>query len=138
MAPRPPAAELEHVGAEELVLRLVHPTSYNASAARIELSALPTKDFTPSSTSYGASAYVKSRLDGGISALYAAVDRWRTYTLTQVAASEIVALGIEVRYSPDDCQFQALKHAHASLIGITHGNRPSLLRLLERNIIAPP
>lgn len=125
------------VGTEELIFRFVHPTSYDAASPlgeRVQLSALATKDFTPSPVSSGASAYVKSRLAGGLQDLFVANSKWRAHRVAEVPAASLVAIGLQVRYSPGECPFPSVSHAHASLIGITRENRPRVLRLIEQHL----
>ena len=78
---------------------------------------------------------MKSRLVGGIEDLFLANAKWRESPVAEVPALRFIALGVQVRYSPNDChRFPSVSHAHASLIGITRANRPKILRLIEEHL----
>ena len=139
MSGRPPWNELAEVRSGELVIRLIRPDAYVATArpgSRVQPAALPTNERTPSATSYGASAFVKSLLRGGTADLLAANPKWVAFLQAEVLVEHIRALGIDVRLSPQDCEFDRVRDAHASLINVDRPRRNQLIRLLEQNLVA--
>lgn len=130
-------AELESVDEGEVIVRLVAARDFDVSAPpgqRVKPAALQTSDFTPSDKSYGASVYVVSRL-GGVDVR----ERLNksTHVEARVRVAELVELGIRVVYSPEDCDVDELKPAHASLIGVTRDNRVKVLRLIDKALPLP-
>lgn len=135
---RPPWGELEVVASGELIFRFVQPNQYSESAvagARVQPSALQTNEFTPNEKSYGASVYVKARLLRGLEDLYEAMPKWRGWRVAEIPVSSINELGVEVRLSPQDCQIETIRHAHASLIGVTKAVRNKLIKVIEANLV---
>lgn len=124
-------SELELVDQGEVVVRLVADRDFDVSAPpgqRMKPAALQTNDFTPSDTSYGASVYVASRL-GNVD-LRERLNK-RTHVEARVQVAALAEIGLRVVYSPEDCDIDELKAAHASLIGVTRNNRVRVLRLLD-------
>lgn len=139
MSDRPHWQELTEVLSGELVIRVIRPTEYKHDApkgARVQPGAMPTNEFTPNDTSYGASAFVKSRLKNGEADLVAANPRWGSYLRAEVLAEQLRELGIDVRLSPQDCEFELVRDAHASLLGVNRERRNKLIRLLEAHLVA--
>lgn len=135
---RPHWTALTLVGAEHVLFRFVRPDHINSKAvegARVQISALQTNEFTPNDHSYGASVYIKELLPGGLEDLHAACPKWKTWLFSEVPVGDVNALGVDVRMSPNDCQFESIKHAHASLLNVTKSIRPSLIRLIEKHLI---
>jgi len=118
----------------QVILRLVAERDFDRSlpsGQRVRSAALQTSDFTPSDQSYGASVYVVSRLGG--TDLQKRLNK-QMHIVAQIDVAALLALGIQVVYSPEDCDVDELKVAHASLIGVTHYNRPAVLRLIDKAI----
>lgn len=135
---RPGVGELALVPDGNLVFRFVQPGQFNASAppgARVLTSALQTDEFTPNERSYGPSAFVKSLLANGLDDLHKACPKWMAWRVAEVPIDAILKLGVEVRLSPQDCEFESIRHAHASLIGVTKAKRSNLIRLLEAHLL---
>lgn len=131
-------SELEPVEEGEVLVRLVATRGFDGArpqGQRVKTAALQTNDFTPSETSYGASVYVVSRLDGND--VRAVLDK-SLHLEARVPVSKLTALGIRVVYSPEDCEVDVLKPAHASLLGVTHANRPAVLRLIDEALGPKP
>ena len=135
---RPAWNELEVVPDGDLVFRFVQPGHFNASApsgARVQPAALQSNEFTPNDRSYGASAYIKSRLSRGLDDLHKAYPKWVAWRVSEVPVSAVTAIGIEVRLSPQDCELETIRHAHASLIGVTKERRLKLIPLIEAHLV---
>src|SRR5512133_1552713 len=118
---RPPVDALEPVSSDALVFRFVQTAHIDLSAppgARLQTSALQSNEYTPNERSYGASVYVKSLLAGGLADLHDACPKWRCWQTSEVPVDEVLALGVRVVLSPQDCAFPTTRHAHASLIGV--------------------
>ena len=140
MGGRPDVSMLEPVEDGDIVFRVIRADAYQAQSppgSRIQISALQTKECEPAPTNYGASVFAATRLADDIATLFAAMPKWRTYPTAKVPVLEVRKLGVDVRFSPDDCDMPELRSAHASIIGITRQNRPSVIRLLERYLLAP-
>jgi hypothetical protein len=134
---RPHWQDLEAVADGDLIFRFVHPRDYKQmlpSGARVQPSALSTDEFKPNAKSYGASVYARSKLPRGIDDLYEACSKWTQWHYAQVPVSEVVALGVEVRLSPQDCEFDLVRHAHASLLNVTRPIRIQLIRIIEAHL----
>ncbi len=58
--------------------------------------------------------------------------------MAELSADDYRKRGIDVRYSPMDCTFQPVAHAHASLLGMTRQKRRDLLPILERGLSKLP
>lgn len=141
MTARPPWQELPEVVSGELVIRLIRPNEYKADApagARVQPAAIPTDEFKPNDRSYGASAFVKSRLRNGLKDIVDANPKWNAYVLAEVMVEKIRELGIEVRLSPQDCEYEQIRDAHASLINLNRDRRNKLVRLLEAHLVPNP
>ena len=123
---------------QHLILRVIRPNDFVPSqpvGQRILPSALPSSEYEPKSKSYGASVFVKEFLSGGLTDLHNAYDKWRSYRVAEVPVVKITDAGVAVRLSPQDCQFPSVRHAHASLIGVTRANRGQLIKLLETYLL---
>ena len=135
---RPDWTALEVVETGNLLLRLLRRECFLGKlpkGARVQTSACSSREFHPRPDSYGASVFVDERLENGPEDLYTANARWREYMLVRVPVEDVTAIeGLYVRYSPQDCQFTSIAHAHASIIGITPARRNAFIRLLDRLI----
>src|SRR5215213_2081059 len=119
---RPNVSSLPLVPAGALIVRFLHPAHYAPASPpglRILPASFPSGDFSPTPTSYGASAYDLGELPGGLAELEAAHPRWATFGVLRARVEELAHFGIEVRRSPEDCPFPSVRQAHVSLIGIT-------------------
>lgn len=135
---RPKVEDLVVANSDHLVFRLVRPNDFVAThpvGQRVLPSALPSSEYDPKPKSYGASVFVKELLQGGLTDVHNACDKWRSYRLSEVPIAKIVNVGVAVRLSPQDCSFLSIRHAHASLIGVTRMNRTQLLRLVEQYLL---
>jgi hypothetical protein len=135
---RPEVDELEVVASDHLVFRFVQPGHINLNApagSRLQLSALQTNECTPNERSYGASVYVKSRLAYGLADIHAAFAKSRSWRAAEVPVWKIQALGVSVVLSPQDCSIEAIRHAHASLIGVDKPRRNKLIRIIEEHLL---
>ncbi len=135
---RPDVTELEVAPDDSILFRFVQPTHIDAKAppgARLQTAALPTNEFTPNEHGYGASVYVKSLLANGLRDLHEACPKWCDWRVAEVPVREMLELGVGVRLSPQDCPFEAIRHAHASLIGVTRQKRNLLIRIIERRLL---
>ena len=135
---RPDVSELVIVEDGELVFRFVQPGHINTAApigARLQTSALQSNEFTPNEHSYGPSVYVRSRLTNGVADLHEACSKWRAWQLAEIPVGTVLALGVTVRLSPQDCEFPTIRHAHATLIGVTKAIRDQLIRVIEANLL---
>ncbi|MBN2195018.1 MAG: hypothetical protein JW751_19530 [Polyangiaceae bacterium] len=136
--PRTPVEALDVVPTGDLVFRLVRPEHIDLTkprGAQLQTSALPSDQYTPNDHSYGASVYVKSRLPQGVEQLYQACPKWRTWRTAEVPVAKVVELGVGVVLSPQDCEIEEIRHAHASLIGVDRPRRNRLLRLIEAHLL---
>ena len=135
---RPDVSELEVAASDSLVFRFDNPGHLDPRApagARLQNAALQTDEFTPHEGSYGASVYVKSRLLDGIADLHRACDKWRGCRVAEVPVAAVLAVGARVVLSPQDCQFESIKHAHASLLDVTKARRNKLIRVIEAHLL---
>lgn len=140
---RPDVSELEVVADGDLVFRFVQPTQIDLSApigARLQTSALQSNEFTPNEHSYGPSVYVRSRLPNGVTDLHEACSKWRGWHVAEIPVQKVLAFGVTVRLSPQDCEYPTIRHAHATLIGVTKAIRNHLIRLIEAHMLpsTPP
>lgn len=123
--------DLERVDHGEVIIRLVGPRDFDATRVmgeRVLKSAPQARDITPNENSYGASVFVVSRL--GELDLRSVLNK-PTHLEARVSVMELEGLGIEVRLSPEDCEVDLLRAAHASLIGVTPKNRSTLMKLVD-------
>ena len=137
--PRPDVSELTVAASDALVFRFVRPEHIDLAApvgARLQLSSLQTNEFTPNARSYGASVYVKSLLVGGLADLHAACEKWRSWRVAEVPVRAVLDVGVSVLLSPQDCEFETIRHAHASLIGVNKERRNKLIRIIEAHLLA--
>ncbi len=107
---RPDVSELEVAASDDLVFRFVRPDHINPSAppgAQLQIAALPSNQFTPNERSYGASVFVKSKLVRGLRDLHDACPTWRECKVAEIPVARIVALGVGVVLSPQDCEFES-------------------------------
>jgi hypothetical protein len=135
---RPPVDALEPVPSDALVFRFVQPAHIDPSApvgAQLQMAALQTNEFTPNEHSYGASVYVKSRLPRGLTDLLEACPKWQSWRTSEVPVKKVLDLGVKVVLSPQDCEFEAIRVAHASLIGVDKLRRNKLVRLIESHML---
>jgi hypothetical protein len=133
--------DLEAVSNDATIVRLVHPLHYAPAlpeGRRLLPAAFSSKDATPSATSYGASAYHLERLPAGLRSLEATNARWSSFGVIAVPAAVLDELRVRSLYSPEDCDYPALRDAHVSLVGIDRTNRDSVLERLERHVIRLP
>lgn len=139
-ASRPPVDQLEEVGDRETVFRLILPSQFKPAAApglRIQLGALPSKEWPVTTTSYCPSVFVNSLLANGI--IDVAEPRWSRYGIAQATVASLRALGIHVCRSPMDCDYASVRSAHASLIGITSNLvRAQVLDLFDHGLVRAP
>lgn len=137
---RPLVDDLEVAADEDLVFRFVQPNHINFAApigARLQLSALQTNECTPNEHSYGASVYVKSRLLRGLADLHDACPKWRDWHVAEVPVRAVLEVGVRVLLSPQDCkEFEAIRHAHASLIGVIRPIRNRLIQIIESHLLS--
>jgi hypothetical protein len=70
----------------------------------------------------------------GLLDLHEAYPKWATWYVAELPVVAVKALKVEVRYSPQDCEFEAVRDAHASLIGVTRLIRLELIRLIEQHL----
>lgn len=135
---RPDVSELEAVTGDAFIFRFVQPSHVNLSApegARLQAAALQTNEYTPNARSYGASVYVELWFTHGLLDLYEACPKWRDWQVARIPVSSLLSLGVRVLLSPADCEFEAVRHAHASLLGVTREIRNKLIRVIEANLV---
>jgi hypothetical protein len=136
--PRPDVATLTVVTEDALIFRFVQPGHIDATArvgSQLQTSALQTNEFTPNDHSYGPSVYVGSKLKRGVDDLFAACEKWKGWRYARVPVDQVNAIGVTVVLSPQDCELESIRHAHASLIGVTKPHRSKLLRLIEKHLV---
>ena len=136
---RPDVLQLEVASADSLVFRFVQPGHINSRApagSRLQTAALPSNEYTPDDKSYGASVYVKSLLARGLEDLHDACEKWRMWRVAEVPVAEVLAVGARVVLSPQDCRFESIRHAHASLLDVTKERRNKLIRIIERYLVS--
>ena len=134
---RPHWRDLAEVDDGHLLLRLVRAADVDTSqprGQRVQLSACRTNDYEPNEKSYGASVYVNERLMSGMDDLYNANPPWRSYLDVRLPVRDVRQLGLHVKYSPMDCPFPLLAHAHASLIGMTRPIRATFIALIDAHL----
>ena len=135
---RRPLSALTRVDAGEVLLRLVAGRDFlieRPLGERVLPAALQTHDFTPSPTSYGASVYIESLVPSGVEVKVQLGKP--NHLVATLAVAALNALGIEVVLTPEDCDDEVLRPAHASLIGVTKANRPTILRLIDQGLPHP-
>ena len=135
---RPDVTQLEVAPADALVFRFVQPGHINVEApvgARLQTAALPSNEYTPNEKSYGASVYVKSLLSRGLVDLHDACAKWQAWRVAEVPVAEVLAIGARVVLSPQDCPFESIRHAHASLLDVTKERRNKLIRVIEKHLV---
>jgi len=135
---RPPVEDLTAVSPDNLVFRLVQPAHLDlqqAVGAQLQTAALPTNQCTPNERSYGASIYVESLLSGGLEELHRACPKWQTWRAARIPVEKVVDLGVKVVLSPQDCPFESIRHAHASLLGVDKQRRNKLIKLIEAHLL---
>ena len=143
---RPPWTELEPLGDQDMVFRLVRPGDYVHDApegTRLQLSHMPTQRPPPSNRSYGPSVFAESKLANGLDDLQAAQPKWSTWGVAKIPVGELrrvqmEGVQVDVRFSPQDCEIPSVRHAHASLINVDRKARNALVRLIESYLIRPP
>ena len=133
--------DLPRVESGEVLFRLVgsHAYDFDGSAGvRVQNSALTKSEMTPTSTSYGPSVFVESLLPDGMASLEEACPAWRQKGYAAIPIEDLRAIGIDVRLSKEDCEFDSVRAAHGSLIGVTRTNRPSVVHLISQYLVRPP
>lgn len=131
---RPKWEDLPDVEDGDLLIRFLRPGTVKLDrprGQRVEPSTCNSNEFEPNENSYGASVFVEGRLENGVDDLYAACERWRDWAFARLAVEKVRALGIFVKYTPMDCEFEGIAHAHASLIGMTRPKRARFVLLLD-------
>ena len=134
---RPAAAELLLVPSEDTIIRMIHPEAAIDADGSVLQGALPSKEYrnTPNETSYGPSVYVASRLEAEVSTLEQATPNWRYYAVARCPVAAVRALGVRVCFSPDDCDIEAIKQAHATLLDVTVATRDQLIELFQKHLV---
>ena len=134
MAERPPVEQLSIVADHEWVIRLVHPAHYNDG--HLESACLPSRDWKgkPDSRDYGPSMYAAFIRD--LRELEQANPAWLQFGVVRVRVGALKPLGLSVRLTPMDCdaRFDAVRDAHATLLGVTSENRDDVVALFGRHL----
>lgn len=131
-------AEGPLVDDDELVVRLIHPDHWDAEedeGHHLMTASVQSSEFKPPRGP--PSIYVLSRAP--LQQILTAKLEWTAFGVATLRASELRAIGLEVRYSPNDCTVPGLAHAHASIEGITgRPKRDELVDLLNLKITRVP
>jgi hypothetical protein len=138
---RTPLKDLVLVDDEEWIIRIIRPESYDHDAPtgmRVLTSALQSKEMPSTDQSYGPSVFVESKLPCSLENLESEVKKWGGCGVAKVQAKKLRELGIDVRFSPDDCEMPTIKPAHASLVGCTKPTRTPIIDLLGANMAKLP
>jgi hypothetical protein len=140
---RPSVEDLSDVDEEEYVYRFV---SYNAwqdnapDGKHLLPAFLDSREFKPGANSYGASAWIASKLDakGGIAALEHLEPRLKNKGLIKVQVRHVRALNITVKHTPHDADYPQHSDAHASFINVDRTKRALLMDHCQTCIVRAP
>lgn len=139
---RTPLADLVAVPDDKLVLRLIRADWYKPEEPpehRIMTAALPTGQWKSTPESYGPSLFVQDDVEGGVEGVFTAKPEWQHMGAARARVGELRKLGVDVRYSPDDCEINALKPAHATLLNcVNKSMREDILALFGQDIAREP
>jgi hypothetical protein len=141
---RPDVAALRPVPESAWILRRIPKDAYDHTQPEGEnlTAALFSKDdFKPSDDSYGSSGFCESDLPNGLDSLIEFDRDWRLHGVVRMQVVELRDFNIDVRYTPQDCDYadETLKDAHVSLIGIRdRGNRNRLVAYLQKRVWLRP
>jgi hypothetical protein len=117
--------DLVPVDPNAFVLRFIAPMHYQFDApqgCRIQSANLPTKDWKdmPKPDNYGPSLFVEASLPEPLDAcLQAEMQPLAKHGIVRVTVASLQAIGLAVRFTPQDCQWPRLAGAHATLFGIS-------------------
>ncbi len=133
--------ELTPVDDEDWVLRLIHPQSFDHDAPdgeQVKSSALEKKELKATDTSYGPSMFAEAKLEHGLATLELADPRWGHKGIARVQVKQLRKLGVDVVWSPEDCDKLVVKGAHVSLVGCDPGKRDAVVDLFAANLWRKP
>lgn len=134
---RPAWEQLADVEDGNLLIRFIRPETIKRDrpkGQRVETSTCNSGEYEPNEKSYGASVFVEERLAHGIADVLAANPRWAAWDFVRLPVADVRALALHVKYTPMDCEFADVRHAHASLIGMTRPIRARFISLLDERL----
>jgi hypothetical protein len=130
--------DLSAVATDEILVRFVHPNHYSRTApdgSRVTLANLRREEFEPAGQ-HQPSVYVESICS--VAELEAANARWVAYGILKVRVRELETLGLRVFLTPEQCLVDRIRHAHASIFGVTGENRQRVIDLFGRCVTREP
>jgi hypothetical protein len=68
----------------------------------------------------------------------AANPKWTNYAVVKVPLRDLEALGFGVQLTPEQCPFESIRQAHASIFGVTGENRQQAIDLFGRCVTREP
>lgn len=132
---------LQRVLPEHRLIRLVHPDDWDDDAKPGQIAlhekAMTKGEMKATTSNTGPSSFDANLLivDPGESAeaayraLLAAFPAWAAHRAVCTSVSSLEAIeGVCAYLTPDECNNEKVRHAHASLWGVTRGNRPDVFR----------
>jgi hypothetical protein len=133
-----PTEPADGLASDEFVIRFVHTSQYDSSAAegsRVRLANLRRDEFQPREK-HQPSVYLESRCS--VAQIEAANPKWTRQAVLRIRIGDLRKLELEVVRSPSQCPFETIREAHASILGVTSENRESVIALFGRSVVRPP